>query len=159
MAFKNRDRKDFNAGIMYIVIGGFFAIIAAGVPGVPEIPGYAMGSAVRMGPAYFPVMLGSILVLIGVIVLVRSFVLHGEPLPRTNWRPLAFILGSVFAFAFLLGTAGLVAASFALMFISAFGGWDFRWKEQLINAVAMTATNVGVFYYALGLPFKLWPWS
>ncbi len=150
MAFHNRERKDFNAGIMYIIMGGFFAIYAGNYP---------MGSAVRMGPAYFPTVLGWILVVLGLIVFIRSFYLAGEPLHKTNWRPLVFILGSVFAFAFLLGTAGLVVASFALMFICALGGWDFRWKEQLINAVLMTATNVGVFYYALGLPFKLFPWS
>jgi hypothetical protein len=45
------------------------------------------------------------------------------------------------------------------MILSALGGWDFRWKEQLVNAVFLTAMNVGVFYYGLGLPFKLWPWS
>ena len=39
------------------------------------------------------------------------------------------------------------------------GGWDFRWKEQLINAIVMTAANVSIFYYGLGLPFKLFPWS
>lgn len=150
MAFKNRDRKDFNAGLMYIIMGGFFAVFAGNYP---------MGSAVRMGPAYFPTVLGWILAALGLIIFIRSFFLLGEPLHKTSWRPLIFILGSLFVFAFLLGTAGLVVASFALMFISAMGGWDFRWKEQLINAVFLTAVNVGAFYYALGLPFKLFPWS
>ena len=150
MALKIGDKKDFSAGIMFIVLGGFFALWAQNYP---------MGSAVRMGPAYFPTVLGWILVGLGLIVLVRSFLLQGEEPRKTNWRPLAFVLGSVFVFAFLLGTAGLVVASFALMFICGMGGWDFRWKEQLINAVAMTAVNVGIFYYGLGLPFKLFPWS
>ena len=150
MALKIGDKKDFCAGIMYIALGSFFALWAQNYP---------MGSAVRMGPAYFPTVLGWILAALGLIVLGRSFFLHGEAMRKTNFRPLAFVLGSVFAFGFLLGTAGLVVASFALMFISGMGGWDFRWKEQLINAVVMTAVNVGVFYYALGLPFKLYPWS
>jgi len=149
-SFKSRDRKDFNAGLLYIVIGAFFAIFAKNYP---------MGTAVRMGPAYFPTILGWILVVLGLIILVRSFFLQGEPLPKTNWRPVVFILGSVFAFAYLLGTAGLVVASFALMIICAVGGWDFRWKEQVINAVFLTAINDGCFYYALGLPFKLFPGS
>jgi hypothetical protein len=55
--------------------------------------------------------------------------------------------------------AGLVAASFVMMIVGAFGGWDFRWKEQLISAIVMTATCVGIFNYGLGLPFKLMPWS
>lgn len=151
MAFRDRDRKDFNAGIMYMVLGGFFAAWAQNYP---------MGSAVRMGPAYFPTMLGTLLAALGLIVFVRSFFPHEvEPPSKTHWRPLLGILGAVWAFGILIGPAGLVIAAAVMMFLSSFGGWDFRWKEQLINAVFMTATTVGIFYYGLGLPFKLWPWS
>jgi hypothetical protein len=65
----------------------------------------------------------------------------------------------VVAFGLLLETAGLAVASIVVMIISAMGGWDFRWKEQLVNAVFLAALNIGTFYYGLGLPFKLWPWS
>lgn len=151
MAFRDRDKKDFSAGIMFIGIGAFFALFALNYP---------MGTAVRMGPAYFPSMLGWLLVGLGAIVFLRSFFLHGEEAPsKTHWRQLLFILSSVFVFGYLLDPAGFIVASFALMFICALGGWDFRWKEQLINAVIMTSVNVSVFYYGLGLPFKLFPWS
>jgi len=151
MAFRDRDRKDFNAGIMYVAIGAFFAGFATNYP---------MGSAVRMGPAYFPTMLGWILVGIGAIVFLRSFFLHDKEAPsKTHWRQLAFILGSVVVFAFLLDRVGMVVSSFVLMLICSFGGWDYRWKEQLINAAFMTTVNVVVFDYALGLPFRLFPWS
>ena len=151
MAFHNRDRKDFNAGLMFIAIGGFFWIFASNYP---------MGSAVRMGPAYFPTMLGALLVGLGAIVFFRSFFVHGNEIPsKTHWRQLVFILGSVVIFGFLLDRAGMVISSFVLMLICGFGGWDFRWKEQLITAVGMAAANVGIFHYGLGLPFKLFPWS
>ena len=151
MAFRDRNKKDFNAGLMFVGIGAFFALFATNYP---------MGTAVRMGPAYFPTMLGWLLVGLGVIVFLRSFFLHSEEPPsKTHWRQLGWILGSVFVFGFLLDKGGLVVASFALMLICALGGWDFRWKEQLVNAVAMTAVNVAVFNYGLGLPFKLFPWS
>lgn len=150
MAFRNRDRKDFDAGLMFIGIGAFFAIGAQSYP---------MGSAVRMGPAYFPTVLGWILVGLGLIVFIRSFFVPGEPLTKINFRPLIFILGSVAVFALLLEKSGLVVASLLVMMISAMGGWDFRWKEQLGNAVFIAALNIGTFYYGLGLPFKLWPWS
>lgn len=151
MAFHNRDKKDFNAGILYICLGGFFAGFAQNYP---------MGTAVRMGPAYFPTALGWLLVALGLIVFIRSFFEHDAEEPRkTNWRPLTLLIVSVVAFGFLLDTAGMIVASLALMFISALGGHDFNWKEQLINAVFMTAVNVGVFYYGLALPFKLFPWS
>lgn len=151
MAFRDRDKKDFNAGLMFIGIGAFFAIFAQNYP---------MGTAVRMGPAYFPTGLGWLLVGLGAIVFFRSFFMHGTEAPsKTHWRQLMFILGSVVVFGYLLDKAGLIVASFALMVICSLGGWDFRWKEQLVNAIGMTAVNVAVFYYGLGLPFKLFPWS
>ena len=150
MALQITDKKDFAAGVMYIAMGSFFALWAGNYP---------MGTAVRMGPAYFPTILGWILAALGVILLLRSFVLHGDEPRKTNYRPIAFVLGAVVLFGFLLNTAGLVVGSFVIVFISAMGGWDFRWKEQLINAIVMTVVNAGIFYYGLGLPFKLFPWS
>ncbi len=151
MAFHNRDRKDFNAGIMYIAIGGFFAGFATNYP---------MGTAVRMGPAYFPSILGALLGLLGLILVVRAFFVHDTERPsKTHWRQLGFILGAACLFGFLIGPAGLVVASAVMMLVGAMGGWDFRWKEQIINAVIMTVTCTGIFYYGLGLPFKLFPWS
>jgi hypothetical protein len=151
MAFRDRDRKDFNAGFMYICIGGFFAGFATNYP---------MGSAVRMGPAYFPTILGALLVMLGLILVFRSFFMHGSELPsKTHWRPLGFILGAVVFFAFLIDRAGLVASSVVMMLMGSMGGWQFRWKEQLVTTVVMTGACIGIFYYALGLPFRLFPWS
>jgi hypothetical protein len=98
--------------------------------------------------------------LLGVILVFRSFFMHGGELPtKTHWRPLGFILGAACLFGFLIGPAGLVVASMAMMLLGAMGGWDFRWKQQVVNAVVMTAACTGIFYYGLGLPFKLFPWS
>ena len=151
MAFHNRDRKDFNAGVMYIAIGAFFGGFATNYP---------MGTAVRMGPAYFPSILGALLAVLGMILLFRAYFVHGAERPsKTHWRPLMFILGAACLFGFLIGPAGLLVASAVMMIVGAMGGWDFRWKEQAINAVLMSVTCTGIFYYALGLPFKLFPWS
>ncbi len=151
MAFHDRDRKDFNAGVMYVAIGAFFAGFATNYP---------MGSAVRMGPAYFPTMLGALLVMLGLILVFRSFFVHDAELPsKTHWRPLGFILGAVVIFAFLIDRAGLIASSVVMMLMGSMGGWQFRWKEQVVTTVVMTAACVGIFYHALGLPFRLFPWS
>src|ERR1019366_7307584 len=100
MALKIRSMKDFSAGLMFIIAGAMFAI------GANQYP---MGTAVRMGPAYFPSVLGWILVALGVIVFVRSFYTEDEEAMRkTNYRPLLLIVGSVFVFGYLLDTAGLV---------------------------------------------------
>lgn len=151
MAFQDRDRKDFNAGVMYVALGAFFGGFATNYP---------MGSAVRMGPAYFPTMLGVLLVMLGLILVFRSFFMQGgEPPSKTHWRPLGFILGAVVIFAFLIDRAGLIASSVVMMLMGSMGGWQFRWKEQAVTTVVMTSVCVGIFYYSLGLPFRLFPWS
>ena len=151
MAWHDRDRKDFNAGVMYIAIGGFFGGFAQNYP---------MGTAVRMGPAYFPTILGWLLAILGLILLVRSFFLTGhEPPTRTHWRPLLIIIGAASLCGYLVIVDVLVVASLEMIIVGSFGGWDFRWKEQLISAIVMTAVCVGIFNYGLGLPFKLFPWS
>ena len=151
MAFRDRDRKDFNAGIMYIAIGAFFAGFATNYP---------MGSAVRMGPAYFPTILGAMLVTLGLLLVFRSFFMHGGERPsKTHWQPLVGILGAVLLFAFLIDRTGLILASAVTMVACSLGGWDFKWKEQVVNSVVMTAAVVGIFYFGLGLPFRLFPWS
>lgn len=152
MALKIKSKKDFNAGLMFIAIGLVFALGAFNYP---------MGSALRMGPAYFPSVLGWMLVVLGVIVFFDSFFLtEVDPRP-TKWRGLFWILGSVMVFGWLVGplNGGLVAACLALMMMSAYGGTEFRWKEATISGVLLTAASVGIFYYGLGLPFRLWPWS
>ncbi len=159
MAIKIRAQKDFNAGLMFIVLGAAFLIIAAGVPGMPNLPGYSMGTAVRMGPAYFPTILGGILVALGVIVFLRAFASDEAPPAPTKWRPLLWILGSVILFGALVGTAGIIFATVTIVLVSAFGGHEFYWKEQLIEATILTIGVVAIFSYGLGLPFKLWPWS
>ena len=151
MAFRDRDRKDFNAGILYVAIGGFFAGFATNYP---------MGSAVRMGPAYFPTILGVMLVMLGLVLVFRSFFMQdGERPTKTHWQPLLGVLGAVLVFAFLIDRVGLIATSALTMVVCSLGGWDFRWKEQVVNSVVMTSACVGIFYFGLGLPFRLFPWS
>jgi hypothetical protein len=152
MSFKIRNQKDFNAGLLFILSGAGFAIVARDYP---------MGTAVRMGPAYFPTILGGLLVVLGLIVFSRAFFLADEPPRRTDWRALLLILGSVIVFGLLVDPfkGGLVVASVVLMMMSAYGGEEFKWGEAIMSAVFLTAICVATFYYALGLPFQLWPWS
>lgn len=152
MKLRIRDRKDFNAGLMFIAIGAAFALAAIRYP---------MGSALRMGPAYFPTLLGGLLVVLGLIVLGRSFAVDGAPPQPARWRSVLWIVGAAVAFALLVGPlrAGLVPAAFALVVMSAYGGWEFKWREAVVLAAVLTLFTVLVFHYGLGLPFRLWPWS
>ena len=145
---KIKSPKDFWAGAMFMAFGIFFVVVARN---------YQMGSAVRMGPAYFPTVLGGILAVLGAIVLGRSLVLRGEKVAAFYLRPLLFIAGSCLAFAYLLKPLGLVIASVAMIFISAFGGHEFKWREVAILSVVLVIFSVLVFVKGLTLPFPIWP--
>jgi len=141
--------RDFWAGVMFLAFGGGMAGIA--------LKNYQMGSAVRMGPAYFPAVLGGILAVLGLILLLRSFVLKGVKVPTFHFRPLLFIAISSLAFAYLLKPLGLVLASVILVFISAFGGHEFKVKEVAIMSVVLVIFSVLVFVKGLSLPFPVCP--
>jgi len=150
MALKIRSQKDFSAAIMFIAIGGLFGIGATQYP---------MGTAVRMGPAYFPSILGWLTVILGFFILVESFIVKDEPPAPPAWRAIILVLGSVTAFAALINTAGLIVATVAQIILSALGGHEFKWKEAIISSVILSVTVWACFDIALGLPFKLFPWS
>ena len=141
--------KDFWAGLMFIGFGGFFMIWA--------LTHYQMGTAVRMGPAYFPVMLGGLLVFLGLIVFAGSFAIQGPPIPPIYFRPLVMITIGCLLYGYLMKPLGLFAATCALVIVGAFGGHEFRWKEVLILCVVLCLFSWGVFIKGLGLPFPLWP--
>jgi len=141
--------KDFWAGVMFIAFGGGMAAIA--------LNNYQMGSAVRMGPAYFPTVLGGILAVLGLILLARSLALKGEQVARFHFRPLLFILAACVAFGYFLKPLGLVGATLLLVFISAYGGHEFKWKEVAILFVVLFVFSVLVFVKGLTLPFPICP--
>ncbi|MBI2754325.1 MAG: tripartite tricarboxylate transporter TctB family protein [Betaproteobacteria bacterium] len=161
---KIKSQRDFWAGLMFITFGLFFVAVAVGTPEFIDkifetkvIPGYQIGSAVRMGPAYFPIVLGGLLAFLGALVLIDSLAEEGPPVAKFHFRPLLFILISSLAFAYLLKPLGLVLASIALVFISAYGGHEFKWKEVAILSVVLVIFSVLVFVKALVLPFPICP--
>lgn len=145
-----RDQKSFGAGILYIAIGGGFAVGALQ---------YTMGSPARMGPAYFPFWLGLLLVAIGVVVLAGSLRRSGERvnLPRFDWKSLTWILASVVLFGLLLPRLGVVISLLLLVLVSSRASHEFRWRGALINAAFLLALCYGAFVYGLSLQLPLWP--
>jgi hypothetical protein len=144
-----RNPTDFWTGVLFGGVGLFAALYAA--------THYNMGSALRMGPAYFPTWVGGMVALLGLVLALRSLRFDGPPLPRVRLRPIFFVLGGSLAFGYLLKPLGMVIATIVLVVISAWGGHEFRWREVLLLAVGLAAFAVGVFVYGLGLPFPLWP--
>lgn len=141
--------KDFWAGLMFITFGLFAAGWA--------LANYQMGTAVRMGPAYFPAVLGGLLALLGLITLVESFAIDGPPVPNLNLRPLLLICAGSVVYGYLMKPGGLIIATVALVFISAYGGHEFKWKEVAILSLALVIFSILVFVKGLTLPFPICP--
>jgi len=134
---------------MFLAFGLFFAFWA--------VANYQMGTAVRMGPAYFPTVLGGLLAFLGLVVLVMSVTVKGPRVDTFHFRPLLLVLGANVAYGYAMKPLGLVLATAVLVFVSAFGGHEFKWKEVTLLYVFLIVFSVLVFVKGLTLPFPLWP--
>jgi len=143
-----RAPKDFWSGVMFCG----FAVVA-----ILAARGYSPGTAGKMGPGYFPLLLGGLLATLGGILIARSVVLSGKPVPRLQLLPLAIIAAAVCLFGVLIEPLGLVVSLAVLTLVSAWAGAQFRLMETLALAAALIVFSVGVFVYALGLPLNIWP--
>ena len=146
---KIKSPKDFWSGVMFFGFGLFFMLWA--------VTHYQMGTAVRMGPAYFPAVLGGLLVVLGLIVLLGSLAVEGPRVPQFHFRPLIFITVGVVLYGYLMKPLGLLLATAALVYVSAFGGHEFKWKEVTILFVILALFSWAVFVKGLTLPFPIWP--
>jgi hypothetical protein len=141
--------KDFWAGLMFLGFGSLFSIWA--------MTHYKMGTALRMGPAYFPTLLGALLAFLGLVIFLQSLAVEGSKVPAFKLRPLSLILVGCLAYAYLMRPLGLVLATAALVFLSALGGSEFKLKEVALLYVVLIIFSVLVFVKGLTLPFPLWP--
>lgn len=146
---KIKSPKDFWSGLMFIASGLFFAVWA--------VTHYQMGTAVRMGPAYFPAVLGGLLVVLGALILASSLVIEGPAVPRFIFRPLIMISLACVLYGYLMKPLGLFGATAALVYVGALGGHEFRWKEVTILFALLFLFSWLVFLKVLALPFPLWP--
>jgi Tripartite tricarboxylate transporter TctB family len=145
-----RNPKDFWTGLIYIFFGSTVILIARN---------YGMGTAVRMGPAYFPTILGGLLLGIGAIAVIRSFVVPGTPVGSFAFKGLLLVSLSVLLFGFIVRGAGLAVALPLLVIISALASERFLWRPTLIMAAGLTVFCVLVFLKGLGIPLPvIGPW-
>ena len=150
LAFQIRHPRDFVSGLIFIAVGIIALVIGRD---------YSLGTPTRMGPGYFPALLGGLLTLFGVIIAARSFIITGKPIDAIPLRPLILILASMLAFASLLEPAGLIISTVALVVIGCLASADSRWRDMIFLTVFLLAVALGLFVYSLGLPIKIWPWS
>lgn len=141
-----RHPKDFWTGVIFLFFG-----LAAVVIGRD----YDMGTAGRMGPAYFPTVLGGLLALVGLIGVVRSFLQDGEAVGKFYIKDMVVILSSVLLFGFLMRRAGLAPAALTLILLSAYASAKFRLRDAVLLAGGLSIFAVVVFVKLLGLPMPI----
>ena len=142
-----RSSKDFWAGLIYIFFGSTAIVIARDYP---------MGTALRMGPAYFPSLLSGVLILIGVISIIRSFIVTGTPIGALALKGLSLIVASVLLFGFLVKGLGVALSLPLLVLLSGLGTIQFRLLPMLVLALGLTGFCIFVFLEGLGIPLPIW---
>jgi len=156
---KIKSQKDFFSGLVFTLVGASFAYGATS---------YNIGTGARMGPGYFPLLLGVILTLIGAFILFKSLVVEtptGDAVGAWAWKPLIFIIAGNLLFGIFLGglpsiklpAMGLIGAIYGTTLIVSLAGDKFNLKEVLILATVLSAMSYLAFIVVLKLQFPVWP--
>lgn len=144
------DRGDALCGALFITFGGFFLY---------QTMDLNIGTAFRMGPGYFPLVLSSVLILLGATILVQAMRIEGEPVGAIALRGMLFILPAPIIFGLTVRGLGFVLAVFICALVAAFASRRMQPLLAIALAVGVTVFSVAVFSYALGLPFERFgPW-
>lgn len=154
-----KSQKDFFAGLMFMSVGVAFAWGATT---------YNVGTGARMGPGYFPLMLGVLLTIIGAAITFTALVFEtegGDKIGKWAWKPLIFVIAANVVFGILLAglpsikfpAFGLIVAIYALTFIASMAEAGWKFKTTLILATVLAAGSYIAFVLALKLQFPVWP--
>ena len=157
---KIKSQKDFFSGLMFAAVGLGFAW------GSTQ---YSVGSGARMGPGYFPLLLGVVLAVLGGLVMFNSLVENapddGDKIGAFAWKPLVLILGANLLFGVCLGglpsigvpPMGLIVGIYALTIIASLAGEDFKLKDVLVLATILAVGSYLAFVVLLKLQMPVWP--
>lgn len=154
-----KSQKDFFCGLMFMAVGVAFAWGAST---------YNVGTGARMGPGYFPLMLGILLAVIGAAVTFTALVVEtegGGKIGKIAWKPLIFVIGANVIFGILLAglpnikfpAFGMIVAIYALTFVASMAEAGWKFKTTLILATVLAAGSYLAFVLALKLQFPVWP--
>ncbi|WP_332775237.1 tripartite tricarboxylate transporter TctB family protein [Polaromonas sp.] len=154
-----KSQKDFFAGLMFMGVGVAFAWGATT---------YNVGEGARMGPGYFPLMLGILLAVLGIAITFEALVVEtegGEKIGKWAWKPLFFIIAANVIFGILLAglpsiklpAMGLIVAIYALVFIASMAEAGWKFKATFILATVLAIGSYLAFVVALKLQFPVWP--
>jgi len=154
-----KSQADFFSGVMFTAVGATFAVGATT---------YNIGDGARMGPGYFPLMLGILLSILGLLIIFQALVVEtadGGKIGRWAWKPLFFVIAANVAFGVLLGglpsiglpAMGLIIAIYALTIIASLAGEHFKLRDVLVLATILAVGSYIAFIWALKLQIQVWP--
>jgi hypothetical protein len=152
--------RNFWGGIIFSAIGAAFALIAKGVPFLPSMQGYTMGTPARMGPAFFPFWLGLLLFALGAAIAFNGVREEGGQdgaFPKFHWKPNFWVLGAVVVFGLLMKPIGMLLAGVVLIVLASLGSPTFQLRRSLILGVTLSVFCALVFVAGLKLPIPLCP--
>ena len=145
-----RNPKDFFTGILLLVIVAVFAY------GLTELQ---IGTAYRMGPGYFPMVLTGMLAIFAIVLVINGFTTDGEAIGEIPWRALIVITASIVVYGATLKGLGLVPALSLTVLISTFAADKWDAKAAIGVTIVLVAASVGIFVKGLGLPLSMFgPW-
>lgn len=147
---KIKNHRDFWAGVMFAVFGLLFIVLSQQYP---------IGTSAKMGPGYFPTVLGGLMTLLGVFIGAgglsgKAAALH---VARFDWKIIGVILVAVALFAFMLPRLGMVVSVITLILLSSVASHEFRLRDTLLSIVLLLAIAYGVFVWGLELQFPVLP--
>ena len=154
-----KSQKDFFSGLMFMGVGVAFAWGATS---------YSVGGGARMGPGYFPLMLGVLMAILGVAITFKSLVVEtvgGDKIGKWAWKPLVYIILANLLFGVLLGglpsiklpAMGLIAGIYALTFVASMAETGWKVKNTFILATVLAIGSYVAFVLVLKLQFAVWP--
>jgi hypothetical protein len=146
---KIKSLENFWSGVLFIGFGAATIVLCRDYPS---------GSAVSMGPGYFPTAVGYILAVLGTIIAATSLKIEGEGITPFAWRPIILLSMAFAGYGLALDRIGFLSALLVLIVLSSAAGRDFKWKEVLIMSAALIAGCWVLFIKLLALPLPLFWW-
>jgi hypothetical protein len=143
-----RNKKDFAGGLVLVFFGAGALFMAHD---------YRMGTTFRMGPGYFPVVLASLLLVIGIIVASMSLRSGEVKLPHFAWRPLIIVSAAVALFGIIINSTGLALSTFVMVVVSRLARPGYPWVETIVLSVALSILCAVIFSFGLKIQMPLWP--
>lgn len=144
------DRTNALCGALFVGLGLFFVLQSLDLE---------LGTAFRMGPGYFPLVLSGALILLGAIIVVNALKVEHEAIGNIAWRGMIFILPAPIFFGLTVRGLGFVPALFLAAFVASFASTRMTPLLAVVLSAGLTVFSLLVFTYGLGLPFRTFgPW-